>query len=169
MGFSIIFGNLLGLGLEPKELGVMQVCLRGLIVFIATLITVRLAHKRFLAKMSAFDTVLAFILASALARAINGSAPFFPTLAMGVFLVLLHRILSALSYYSETIGNWVKGKPDVLVQAGQPMETAMRRHKITQEDLLEEARLNGEVEDLKAIRVATLERSGEVSIIKSSG
>jgi uncharacterized membrane protein YcaP (DUF421 family) len=35
---------LLGLGLQPKDLSTLQVCLRAIIVFITALITVRLAH-----------------------------------------------------------------------------------------------------------------------------
>ena len=66
----------LGLGLEPKNLTFVQISVRGIIVFIAALIMVRLADRRFLAKLSAFDAILGFILASMLARAINGSAAF---------------------------------------------------------------------------------------------
>ncbi len=41
----------------------------------------------------------------------------------------------------------------------------MRRNKISHADLLEEARLNGMVDDLQLIRKATMERNGEISII----
>lgn len=157
--------DLLGLGQEPRDLGVMQVCLRGLIVFVAALIIVRCGHKRFLAKLTAFDAVLGFMLASALARAINGSAPFFPTLVMGLVLVILHRALSALAFHSVWFGSLVKGTEAKLVEAGQPLPKAMKRHKISQQDILEEARLNGNITELAKIQTATLERSGDVSII----
>jgi uncharacterized membrane protein YcaP (DUF421 family) len=67
-------GPLLGLGLEPKDLTFVQISLRGIIVFIATLAMVRIGHKRSLARKTAFDAVLIVILASVLSRAINGSA-----------------------------------------------------------------------------------------------
>lgn len=167
MGFSNIITALLGIGSEPKDLTVLQVCLRAIIVFAAALVFVRFAHKRFLAKMTAFDSVLGFILASALARAINGSAPFFPTLVMGFLLVLLHRLLSALSFRSARIGNWVKGHADVLVADGKTRPESLRRHRISEHDILEEARLNGQVAGLEQIQTATLERNGEISIIKA--
>jgi hypothetical protein len=75
----------LGLGLEPRHFSTGQVCLRGLVVFVVTLLIVRIAHKRFLARISAFDAVLGFVLASSMARAINGSAAFFPSLVVGFF------------------------------------------------------------------------------------
>ncbi len=158
-------GDLLGLGLEPKDLGAVQVCLRGLIVFIATLIIVRLAHKRFLARLTAFDVVLGFILGSALARAVNGSAPFFPTLLMGLLLVMLHRAISALAFHSQWFGRMVKGNEARLVENGQVLDGALRRHKVSEKDLMEEARLKGRVTQLQEIQIATLERNGDVSVI----
>src|ERR1700756_3996207 len=109
---------LLGLGLDPKELSFVQISLRGTIVFVAALAMVRVGNKRFLAKMSAFDAILGFILASMLARAVNGSAPFFPTLFGGFVVVGLHRIFARLSCRSKRFGAWVKGGSNVLVRHG---------------------------------------------------
>ena len=49
-------------------------------------------------RISAFDYVLGIILASMLARAINGSAPFFGTIFLGFYFVLLHRVLAGLGH-----------------------------------------------------------------------
>ncbi len=165
----MVIEELLGLGQEPKDLEAIQVCLRGIIVFTAALIIVRCGHKRFLAKLTAFDAVLGFMLASALARAINGSAPFFPTLVMAFVLVMLHRALSALAFHSGWFGRLVKGREEKLVEAGEPLPEAMKRQKISDKDLLEEARLNGKITQLAEIQTAILERSGEVSIIPVKG
>jgi uncharacterized membrane protein YcaP (DUF421 family) len=62
--------------------------LRGVIVFIATLAIIRCGDRRFLSQKTAFDAVLGFILASMLARAVNGTAAFFPTLGGGFVLVI---------------------------------------------------------------------------------
>src|SRR6184192_4673751 len=90
--FSQLLHTLLGIGTEPKELTFLQVSVRGVIVFIATLIMVRLGSKRSLAEKTAFDAVFIVIIGSMLARAINGSEAFFPTLGTGFVLVLLHRL-----------------------------------------------------------------------------
>lgn len=159
--------HLLGLGLEPRHLDVLQVCLRGIIVFIVSLAVVRVGNKRFMSRMTAFDAVLGFMLASVMARAINGSAPFVPTLVVGFVLVLMHRLLSTLAFHSETLGNWIKGHSNVLVRDGKRDQRAMRRHKISDNDLLEAARMNGQVTELQKIREATLERSGKISVVPS--
>jgi hypothetical protein len=61
--------TLLGLGVEPRDLTFIQISLRGIIVFLVTLITMRLGHKRSLSRKTPFDAVLLVILrSSAFAR-----------------------------------------------------------------------------------------------------
>jgi hypothetical protein len=92
------FSNLAGLGVD----------LRGIIIFLVTLATVRLGHKRSLSRKTQFDAVLLVIFAAVLSRAINGSAAFFATLGGGVVLVVLHRL--SLFSHSISIGleSWSK-------------------------------------------------------------
>src|SRR5437588_4171811 len=166
--FSELLHTLLGIGTEPKELTFLQVAVRGVIVFIATLIMVRLGSKRSLAEKTAFDAVLVVIIGSMLARAINGSAPFFPTLGSGFVLVLLHRVLGLAAYYSHAFGIVVKGAPAVLVQNGRLQHKNMLWNHISEHDLEEDMRLEAKTEDLSKIKVARVERSGDISFIKVS-
>jgi uncharacterized membrane protein YcaP (DUF421 family) len=160
------FKHVLGLNLKPDELNTLQICLRAILVFVFAMVLVRFAAKRFLARLTALDAILGFILASTLSRAINGSAPFFPTLAASIILIILHRLFAWLAMYSHKFGNWVKGTEDVLVENGEPHVDLMKKHCITQEDLLEELRLNGNIGSPKDAVRATLERSGQISVIK---
>ena len=160
---------LLGLGVEPKELTFLQISLRGVIVFAATLVMVRLGSKRSLSEKTAFDAVLIVIIASVLARAINGSAPFFPTLGTGFVLVFLHRILSVAAYYSHGFGILIKGKAVVLVQNGKLQHKNMVLTHISEHDLEEDMRLDAQTEDLSKIKMARVERSGDISFIKAGG
>src|SRR5947208_16369672 len=90
--------TLLGLGIHPKDLTFVQILLRGIMVFLVALATVRVGHKRSLSRKTPFDAVLLVILAAVLSRAINGSAAFFPTLSGGVVLVLIHRLFAFLAF-----------------------------------------------------------------------
>jgi uncharacterized membrane protein YcaP (DUF421 family) len=160
------FETLLGLSVEPKDLTFVQISLRGIIVFLATLAMVRLGHKRSLSHKTPFDAVLLVILASVLSRAINGSAAFFATIGGGVVLVLLHRIFAHLAYYSHGFGILVKGRPDVIVRDGQCDFQMMRRNHISTHDLEEDMRLDAHIDDLSKVRLARVERSGDISFIK---
>ena len=158
-------GPLLGLGAEPKDLTFLQISLRGVIVFIATLIMVRLGHKRSLSRKTAFDAVLLVILASVLSRAINGSAAFFATLGGGLILVLLHRLLALLAFHSHWFGILIKGRPEVIVDNGEFLWRPMHRNHVSTHDIEEDMRLSIHADDLSQIKKARVERSGDVSFI----
>ena len=157
---------LLGLSAEPRDLTFVQVSLRGVVVFLVTLITVQLGHKRSLSRKTPFDAVLLVILASVLLRAINGSAAFFATLGGGVVLVLLHRVFAFLTFYSHRFGILVKGRPEVIVRDGQCDMAMMWRNHVSTHDLDEDMRLSAHIDDLSNIRLARVERSGDISFIK---
>src|SRR6187401_3171372 len=126
--------NTLGLGREATELTFTQISLRGIIVFIATLVIVRCADRRFLSQKTAFDAVLGFILASMLARAVNGTAAFFPTLGGGLVLVVLHRVLAYWSRRSHAFGLLIKGRSDIIVRDGALDEAATHRNRLSEHD-----------------------------------
>ena len=163
------FQTLLGLGVEPKDLTFVQISLRGVIVFLATLVMIRIGHKRSLSRKTAFDAVLIVILASVLSRAINGSAAFFATLGGGLVLVLLHRLLAFIAYYSHWFGTLIKGRPEVIWEDGNFILRAMRRNHISKHDVEEDLRLAAKTEELDDIRVGYVERNGDISFIKKDG
>ena len=167
--FSQLLQTLLGLGVEPKQLTFLQVLVRGVIVFIAALIMVRLSSKRSLAEKTAFDAVLVVIIGSMLARVINGSEALFPTLGAGFVLVLLHRLFGLAAYYSHVLGILVKGQPVMLVENGKIQHKNMFWNHISKHDLEEDMRLEAKTDDLSKIQVARLERSGDISFIKANG
>ena len=157
---------LLGLGREAASLTFLQISLRGVLVFAATLAIVRCGDRRFLSQKTAFDAVLGFILASMLARAVNGTAAFFPTLGSGFVLVILHRILAYWSRRSHAVGLLIKGRSDVIVRDGALDEAAARRNRLSEHDVLEDLRLNGNVADIRDVLLAVLERNGQVSVVR---
>ena len=158
--------SILGLRLEPKQLTFMQISLRGVMIFLLTLVLVRLSSRRSLAEKTAFDAILLVILASVLSRAINGSAGFFTSIGASVVLVLLHRFFSWIACRWHTFGKIIKGCPVVIIENGQLKRDEMRRNLMSDHDLEEDLRLDAETEDISKIKVARLERSGDVSFIK---
>jgi len=157
---------MLGLGRDAVALTFMQISLRGVIVFVSTLVIVRCGDRRFLSQKTAFDAVLGFILASMLARAVNGTAAFFPTLGGGFVLVMLHRTLAYWSRRSHALGLLIKGRSDVIVRDGKLDEPLARHNRLSEHDLLEDFRLNGNVRDMRDVALAVFERNGHVSVVR---
>jgi uncharacterized membrane protein YcaP (DUF421 family) len=158
--------QMLGLDLQPKDLTFLQISLRGVIVFIATLVMVRMGHKRSLARKTAFDAVLLVIMASVLSRAINGSAPFFATLGGGLVLVLLHRLLALCAFYSHQFGILIKGQAELIVDDGDFVYQTMHRNHISKHDIEEDMRLSMRDDDISKVKKGRVERSGDISFIK---
>src|SRR5216117_373412 len=160
------FETFLGLGVEPKDLTFVQISVRGIIVFVATLAMVRLGHKRSLSHKTPFDAVLLVILASVLSRAINGSAAFFATLGGGLVLVLLHRLLAFIAFHSHWFGCLIKGRPELIIEDGDFVLNTMHRNHISTHDVEEDMRLSLHDDDVSKVKKGRVERSGDISFIR---
>lgn len=157
----------LGLDSEASNILFYQMIVRSFIVFFALLCMIRLAGRRFLASRNPLDVLLTFLLASILARAVNGNTPFFSTIGAGFFLAALYRGVAYLTCRFHWFGRWVKGLPETVIENGRIQQEALNRHHVSQDDLMEDLRLNGKLEDISKVKLAQLERSGEISVIKN--
>lgn len=146
----------------------MQVMARAMVVFLAALVMLRVGHKRFFARRNAIDVLLMLVLASTMARAINGSAALLPTIAGGFLLIFLHRAFTWLASRSHRVGRLLKGGPTCLIENGVVREEVLRRHSLGPEDLAEDLRING-ISDPAEVERAMLERNGEISVRKRVG
>jgi uncharacterized membrane protein YcaP (DUF421 family) len=153
------------LGLDAETLGVVQMALRALITYFVALAFVRIGDKRFLGKSTAFDVVVAIMFGSVMSRAITTSGEFVPVLAAGAVLVGLHFLVALVTFRSDEMGTLVKGRERTLVRDGEIQWEEMATAHVTERDLRGALRAQGRVEDLERVRLATLERSGEISVI----
>jgi len=150
----------------PRSFSIVLMCLRAVGVYAAGWLMLRVGGNRFLGRESAFDVVLAFVLGSTLSRAINGSAPLLVTLAASTLLVILHQLLSWISWRSHYWGVVLKGKPQTIVREGHPLPEALRRYRISAGDLAEALRLNGHLMDVSQVQEARFERNGGISVVE---
>src|SRR5919199_3129481 len=157
---------LLGLGIDNKEINAAQMGLRAVLVYVVTVLMVRLAKKRFMGRATAFDVILGIMLGSIVSRAITGNAPFLPALVAAAVLLAMHWLFSALAFRSHLFGKAIKGEPRVLVRDGAPDREAMRRAHVSEHDLWEDLRGAG-VSSLERVAEARLERRGRLSVIEA--
>ena len=151
--FYNFVGPLLGLGAEPKDLSFIQISLRGIIVFIATLAMIRLGPKRSLARKTAFDAVLIVILASVLVPRDKRQRRFFSDLGRERSdscpppTLRLYRLLLTL------VWSLIKGTPEVIIEDGDFILSAMRRNHVSKHDVEEDLRLEVKTEEINDIRL----------------
>jgi len=153
---------------KGSDVGVEIVALRAVIVFILAIVFVRVAKKRSIAQASAMDLALMIIFGSVMSRGVNGGANLISSLVAGLVLVLLQRALAFWGARNHRFGNLVKGTSQVIVQDGQLNREAMRRHAISEHDLLQEMRVRVLTDDISKIKQAVLERSGQIGFVKKA-
>ena len=156
-----------GFGLDAGDMSPVQIGLRTVLVYVSTLLIVRLSSKRFLADASAFDVVVGIMLGSVMSRAISGSTPFFPTLLAGAALLALHWLFGVVAYHTSWFGFWIKGERVLLIKDGDIQRDGMRRGSITSDDLKQALRLKTNQTDPATVELAYLERNGQISVIPS--
>jgi len=146
--------------------GIWAVLARTTLVFVILLVFIRLSSRRFLARYSAFDAVLAIVVGSVASRGINGSAPFWPTMAATGLLLVLHRSCAELAYRSRRVRKLLSGDPIELVTDGTMRRDGMHRAQISEEDLLEALRYEGNTAERERVASARLECNGRVSVVR---
>jgi uncharacterized membrane protein YcaP (DUF421 family) len=145
------------------------VLLAGFLAYVWLLALLRVAGKRTLAKLNAFDFVVTIALGSALSSALLPSQT---TLADGVaalaFLVGAQFAVSWLQLRASWFRRLVKSEPVLLVARGGWREDALRRERITADEVRAavRARGHGAMEDVEAV---VLETDGSLSVVARSG
>lgn len=158
------FGLTLGAS-EAKELSSLQVCLRAALVFLVLIAYFRFAKKRFLGQATGLDAILFIVIGSIASRAISGTAPFLPSMAGSLTLIVMHWLISYFAKDSSALENLIKGHATMLVRNGQVDREALAAAHMSDADLAEDLRQKG-VSDVSEIREARLERNGKLSVIR---
>lgn len=144
----------------------MESVLRPAGLYIAILILFRLAGRRTLAELTAFDFVLLLIIGEATQQALLGD-DFSITNAVIVVttLIAMDIAFSILKRRAPLLRKIIDGVPMVVVENGRPLEERMRRARIDEADIMETARKQQGVERLDQIKYAILEISGGITVI----
>lgn len=152
------------IGPESREILWWQMCVRTVIIFFYGVALIRLAGRRAFGRQSALDIMLTVLVGSSLARALTGGAPFLPTMAAMFLLMVIFQIAIHVAQRSDLAGWIMKGEATTLLRDGRPDQRAMRASGISHLDLDEAARAE-KVLDISELELATLERSGRISVI----
>ncbi len=148
----------------------METVLRGIAIYFVLLIVLRLSGRRSLAQATPFDFVLLLIIAETTQQALLGDD--FSMINAVLLIITLFTTDVALSYvkqWSPRAALLMDGAPTVLISRGQPDAEALRRARVSVEDVLEAARQKHGLQRLEEIEFAILEPSGSLSIVPKSG
>jgi uncharacterized membrane protein YcaP (DUF421 family) len=146
--------------------GLLRVVVVGVLAYGALVAFLRVSGKRTLAKLNAFDLVVTVALGSTLSSIIlTESVALLEGLVALALLIALQFAITWASVRSARFKRLIKAEPTLLLHKGVYLERAMRRERVTRDDLLSAVRSQG-VGDLSEIAAVVLETDGSLSIVR---
>ncbi len=147
---------------------IVRVLAVGAAAYLALVVLLRVSGKRTLAKLNAFDWVVSVAFGSTLATILLNSSV---SLSEGVVALLT---LAALQYLVATATTHVPGsrsivtaEPTLLLRNGAIIDSAVRRQRLTVEEVLQTVR-SSSIGDVSHVAAVVLETDGSLSVIPSS-
>jgi len=139
--------------------------LRTVILYFLIMIGLRLMGKRQIGELEPGELVLTMLLSDLAAVPMQDfGIPLLAGILPILMLLSLSLLISQLSLKSLWFRDLVCGKPAVIIDHGRICQDAMRRSRLTTDELLEELRIQG-YSDFSAIKYAVLENSGSLSVL----
>jgi uncharacterized membrane protein YcaP (DUF421 family) len=131
------------------------------------IVFLRISGKRTLSKMNAFDLVVTVALGSTLATVLlSRSVPLAEGVLALALLICLQFVLTWASVRSRRVRDLIKSEPALLVRDGVYLEKAMRKERMTREEVDAALRESG-VAALSGAAAVVLETDGSLSVIES--
>jgi uncharacterized membrane protein YcaP (DUF421 family) len=147
--------------------GIVRTLIVGTLAYGALIVSLRISGKRTLAKLNAFDLIVTVALGSTLATIVLSEDV---ALAEGVaallLLIALQYVVAFTSVRSARFARLVRSEPALLVRNGSLCAGAMRRARVTEEELETVLRTNGE-RRFEAVAAVILESDGSFSVLRA--
>ncbi len=147
------------------QLPLLEKILRPVLVYLFLVVAFRLAGKRELAQMNAFDLVVLLTISNVLQNAAIGEDN---TVLGGVIgaasLLAVNYVVVRLVLSHPRIDRLIEGEPSLLIRDGRVLADALERELITEPELLAALRRQG-VAEASDVALAMLETGGTISVV----
>ncbi|MWD28051.1 DUF421 domain-containing protein [Aquicoccus sp. SCR17] len=147
--------------------GILRVLVVGGAAYVYLVLLLRVSGKRTLAKLNAFDLVVTVAIGSTLATILLSSSV---ALAEGaVALTLLAALQFAVTWLSvrwRGFARLVRSEPSLLLRDGEPCRDAMRRARVTGDELRTVLRIHLGSADPDRAAAVILESDGSFSVLE---
>jgi uncharacterized membrane protein YcaP (DUF421 family) len=138
---------------------------RSVVVYFLMLLVIRVLGKRTVGNLSAFDLLVALMLGEVVDEMIYGDVTFGQGLAAIIPLAAVEYLNSWLSYLNHGVEAVLEGRPTIVVKDGEFQRKGMRAERMNDVDIMAALRRHG-IEDLREVKLATVEADGDVSVIE---
>jgi len=141
----------------------LTIFLRAVILFLSTVVLMRLMGKRQIAQLQPYELVLSILIADLAATPMSDiGTPLLYGLVPMLALLLMHTAITLVCMKSQTLRRVIDGKPFLVVQDGKLKTALLDKLGYSLSDLLEELRAAG-FPNIGEVGSAVLETSGKLS------
>ena len=143
----------------------LRILVIGVCIYVWLIVLLRVAGKRALSKMNAFDWILTVAMGSTLATVLlNKSVALVEGMLAFVLLIGLQLIVAIAAVRSKKFSRLIKSQPTLLFYRGNFLDQQMRSEHVSREEILQMIRSNGsgKLEDVAAV---VIETNGELSVL----
>lgn len=141
---------------------------RTVILYVVIILAMRIMGKRQVGDMQPGDLVVSLLISEIAAMPIEDvNKPMINGLIAVFMLVFLETVLSLVSLKSGKARRAINGRPAIVINRGRIDQSALRRLRMTPDDLLEGLRQEG-IFDLTTVQYAIIETNGQLSVLKKS-
>lgn len=138
---------------------------RTLVLYLVLITGLRLTGKRQIGELEPNELVLTMLLSDLAAVPMQDfGIPLLSGVLPIAVILCMSMLLSFLSLRSVRFRALICGEPTVIIRQGVISQQAMRRNRLTLDELMEELRCQG-VTDLQTVKYAVLETSGQLSVL----
>lgn len=138
---------------------------RTLILYIAIMAAVRLMGKRQVGELQPGELVSTILISAVASVPMQDiDIPLAHGLVPILTLISAEILVSALSLKSIGIRRLITGSPMVVIKNGIPDEAALKKLRLTLDDLMEDLRLK-DVFDIRTVKTARIETNGQMSVM----
>jgi uncharacterized membrane protein YcaP (DUF421 family) len=148
--------------------GLLRVILTSMLAYGWLVLVLRLAGKRSLSKLNAFDLVVTVALGSTLATVLlSKDVALLEGVLAFCMLALLQWLVSRFSVSSASFSKLVRSQPRLLAENGTYRESALADERVTTEEV-DAAIRNAGVGRIEEVAAVVLETDGSMSVIRRS-
>ena len=151
-------------GWEP----IVRILVVGTAGYVALVFLLRASGKRTLAQMNSFDFVITVALGATFGRMLTArSTPLVEAVTAFALLICLQFLVSSVQTRSRSFASLITAAPTLLYHRGQLQRSALRRVRLTEDEVRAAVRRQG-AGSLEEVGAVVMESDGSLSVVMSS-
>jgi uncharacterized membrane protein YcaP (DUF421 family) len=147
----------------------MDIVVRAAVAYLFVLLLTRIVGRRELSTLEPFDLIMLVVIGDLIQQGVTQSDySVIGLLLAGGSIAMMQLLISWFGFRSPSkVKTVLEGEPMVLVEDGKFIEQNLRRERLTEREVLADARVDN-IATLADIDWAILETSGDITFIKKS-